>query len=95
MRRTTFAATLAAGLLALTACSSNAGNKPAAEATPSPSKTYTFKDCVDLLEYDYQQGKPQDASHDPECAHLTNDEYVKAVGEVLSAHKDEILEQAN
>ncbi|MFG2328264.1 hypothetical protein ACGFMM_01425 [Streptomyces sp. NPDC048604] len=99
MRRTTLAALIAAGLLALTACSSSAStasaDKPATTApSPSPSKTYTYEDCVALLEYDYQQGKPQDASKDPECAHLTNDQYVKAVGEVLTAHKDEILEDA-
>ncbi|MFI8254094.1 hypothetical protein [Streptomyces filamentosus] len=97
--------TLAAGLLlALTACGT-ADNPPAVPsdkqgadattATPAATaKTYTFQDCVDLLDYDFTDGKPKDASKDPECAHLTPDEYVKAVGEVLTKHKDEILNSA-
>lgn len=100
MRRTT-TATLAAGLLlALTACSSGGdtgSSKPAATTTSaSPSSTtkaYTYQDCVDLLEYDYGQGTPKDASGDPECSHLTSDEYAKAVGEVLTGHKGDFLEQ--
>lgn len=101
MRRLATAALAASLLLAVTACGTadnppaTPAAKPGAEAsTASPSaKAYTFKDCVDLLEYDYQQGQPQDASKDPECAHLTSDEYTKAVGEVLGAHKDDFIAQ--
>ncbi|MGW4050809.1 hypothetical protein ACWENA_08245 [Streptomyces sp. NPDC004779] len=88
-------------LLACTACgtSDNPSAKPSDKASVEPStaspsaKAYTYQDCVDLLEYDYKEGTPQDASTDPECAHLTSDEYAKAVGEVLAAHKDDFIEQ--
>lgn len=83
MRTHAIATALVASFLALTACTSAEpaeSGKPTPEAKPSASKTYTYKDCVALLEYDYQEGKPQDASKDPECAHLTRDQYVKAVG---------------
>jgi hypothetical protein len=101
MHRLTTAALAAGLLLTLTACGTadnppaTPAAKPGAEAsTASPSaKTYTFQDCVTLLEYDYAQGQPQDASKDAECAHLTRDEYTKAVGAVLAAHKDEFIEQ--
>ncbi|MFC8277202.1 hypothetical protein ACFUJR_32660 [Streptomyces sp. NPDC057271] len=97
MQRTTTTTLTATLLLALTACSSSgetASSKPAASTTsasPSTAKAYTYQDCVDLLDYDFTDGKPQDASRDPECAHLTTEEYAKAVGEVLTEHKDEIL----
>lgn len=98
MRRT-IAATAALLLATLTACgSSNSDDKPAkpsASATSSPTaKAYTYDDCVELLEYDYQQGESKDASGDPECSHLTSDEYTKAVGEVLAGHRDEIMDKA-
>ena len=94
-------AALAAGLLlALTACGA-ADNPPSApsdkggtEAATSPTasaKTYTFQDCVALLEYDFTQGELQDEKAAIECAHLTSDDYQRAVGEVLTNHKDEIL----
>ncbi|MDX3343741.1 hypothetical protein PV409_37965 [Streptomyces sp. ME02-6979.5a] len=93
--RTTLTAATAAALLALTGCSSD---EPAAPASAQPSattaKTYTYADCVDLLEYDYQQDQPQDASGDPECSHLTPGQYQQAVTDVLTAHKDEILRDA-
>ncbi|MDQ0842415.1 hypothetical protein [Streptomyces sp. V1I6] len=98
MRRTT-AATAALLLATLTACgsSSEGSEKPAEPSTSptsSPAKAYTYADCVELLEYDFQQGEPKDASRDPECSHLTRDQYTEAVGEVLAAHKDEIIEDA-
>ncbi|MGW0032111.1 hypothetical protein ACWDXD_20075 [Streptomyces sp. NPDC003314] len=97
--RTRTAAITAALLLSLTACGtadnppatpSDKGGAEASTATPS-TKAYTFQDCVDLLEYDFQQGQPQDASKEAECAHLSTEEYTKAVGEVLTKHKDEII----
>ncbi|MFG2772709.1 hypothetical protein [Streptomyces sp. NPDC048350] len=99
MRRTT-TATLAAGLLlALTACGTvdnppaTPSDKGGAEASTSspPTKAYTFQDCVALLDHDFQQGRPQDASKAPECAHLSPSDYQRAVGEVLTQHKDEII----
>lgn len=97
-------ATALAGLLlaALTACGSDGGSgtssKPSNSAEPSAStsstKTYTSEDCIDLLEYDYQAGQLKDASKDPECSHLTDDQYTQAVGEVLAGHKDEIMDKA-
>ncbi|MFE7580785.1 hypothetical protein ACFU5Y_04355 [Streptomyces gardneri] len=101
MRTRSATALIAALLAALTACggSDNPPTTPAAKpdaeaSTASPSaKTYSFQDCVALLKYDYQQGQPQDASKEPECAHLTSDEYTKAVGEVLATHKDEFIQQ--
>ncbi|WP_426404230.1 hypothetical protein ACN9M0_24835 [Streptomyces sp. R-07] len=79
-------------LLALTACTSGSSDpKPAPSATTTPAKAYTFQDCVALLDYDFSQGTPKDDSKDPECAHLSPDEYQRAVGEVLTNHKDEIL----
>lgn len=98
MRIRTAVATAVLLLATLTACgSSDQNDKPAAKTSPSPSPTakkYTFDDCKDLLEYDYQQGEPQDASKDPECSHLSSDEYTRAVTEVLTGHKDEILQQS-
>jgi len=99
MRTRTTAATVLAGLLlaTLTACGgdgeSDTSAKSSASPSSSPTKSYTFQDCKELLEYDYQQGESKDASGDPECSHLTSDEYSKAVGEVLAGHKDDILDQ--
>jgi hypothetical protein len=99
MRTRTITAAVALLFAALTACgsSSDGSDKPAepsASATSSPAKAYTYADCVELLEYDFQKGEPQDASRDPECSHLTRDQYTEAVAEVLTAHKDEIIEDA-
>lgn len=102
MRRTITAATAALLLATLTACGSSSDGsdkpvpdpKPSTTATSSPTaKAYTYDDCLELLEYDYQQGEPQDASGDPECSHLTDEQYAKAVAEILTAHKDEIIGQ--
>jgi hypothetical protein len=90
--RTTTVGILAALALTLTACSSGSDDKPTQPS--SSTKTYSYADCVALLEYDYTEGQPQDAASDPECSHLTRDQYLKAVAEVLTAHKDEILEDA-
>ncbi|ODA69528.1 hypothetical protein [Streptomyces sp. AVP053U2] len=92
--RTTTAGILAVLALTLTACSSSDSNTTPAKPSTSPTTAtaYTYADCVDLLEYDFQEGQPQDASGDPECSHLTRDRYKDAVAEVLTAHKDEILD---
>jgi hypothetical protein len=97
MRTRTIAAALAAAAaLTLTACSSeDSSTTPAKPSTsPTTAKAYTYEDCVNLLEYDFQEGQPQDASDDPECSHLTRDRYKDAVAEVLTEHKDEILDSA-
>lgn len=98
MRRLTIPAATTAALLALTACSSDTdkpGPAPSAAASSSSAKAYTYQDCVDLLDYDFQQGKPQDASKDAECAHLPRDQYEKAVAEVLTKHKDSFINPTN
>ncbi|MGQ5580898.1 hypothetical protein [Streptomyces sp. ECR3.8] len=82
-------------LAALTGCSSSSDGKSDEPSPSSSTKTYSYADCVALLEYDYAEGQPQDASGDPECSHLTRDQYGKAVAEVLTGHKDEILEEAS
>ncbi|MFF5795788.1 hypothetical protein [Streptomyces albogriseolus] len=94
--RTTAVSILAVLALTLTACSSedSSDQANANPSSPTTAKAYTYEDCVDLLEYDFQDGQPQDASDDPECSHLTSDRYQDAVAEVLTAHKDEILEDA-
>ncbi|MGW4703254.1 hypothetical protein [Streptomyces sp. NPDC004285] len=82
-------------LLALTACTSgNSDPKPTAPSTTA-ARAYTYQDCYKLLDYDFSQGTPKDASKDPECAHLSPAEYQRAVGEVLTNHKDEILNPTN
>ena len=93
--------TLAAALLTLaalaTGCSSDSSSEDSKPTPAKPSttaKTYTYADCVDLLEYDFQEDDLQDASDDPECSHLTRARYLDAVGEVLAAHKDEIVDSA-
>ncbi|MEE1813688.1 hypothetical protein PUR59_01360 [Streptomyces sp. SP18ES09] len=90
MHRHATTALTASLLLALAACSSDADPKPPAAST-SAARAYTYQDCVKLLDYDLTQGTPKDASKDPECAHLSPTEYQRAVGEVLTNHKDEIL----
>lgn len=94
--RTTTVAALAVLALTLTACSSSEDSTTPAKPSTShtTAKAYTYADCVDLLEYDFQEDQPQDASGDPECSHLTRDRYKDAVAEVLTAHKEEILDSA-
>lgn len=93
MRRLTTTALAAAMLAVVTACSSTTSGTPVSPSSTASAtaKAYTFQDCVDLLDYDFEQGKPQDDSAEAECAHLTPEEYTKAVGEVLTKHKDEII----
>ncbi|MFD5709498.1 hypothetical protein ACFWHW_03735 [Streptomyces pharetrae] len=104
MRHTT-TVLLAAACLALAGCSNSTDGKADAKAsastpaapspTPTPSEPeYTFEDCTALMEANYAADANTDVSDEPECAHLTEDEYVQAVGEVLAGHKDEILDQA-
>ncbi|WP_405797337.1 hypothetical protein [Streptomyces sp. NBC_01506] len=95
--RTTTAAIGAVLLLgALTACSG--GEESTTEAKPSPtptsSRAYDVHDCKALLERNYEAEALRDATGDPECEHLTQDEYTEVVGEVLSGRKDEIMEDA-
>lgn len=93
--RTTLAAALLT-LAALTAsCSSDSSESSDSKPSTSSGKTYSYADCIALLEYDYTEGQPQDASGDPECSHLTRDQYGKAVAEVLAGHKGDILEEAS
>ncbi|MEU0109523.1 hypothetical protein ABZ313_29780 [Streptomyces sp. NPDC006251] len=99
MRTRTALTTALLALAALTGCSSdNSGSKaetPATSAvTSSPPATYTAEDCRTLLEENYTAGTPQDVSEEPECADLTSDEYADAVGQVLTGHKDDILNDA-
>ncbi|WP_326739135.1 hypothetical protein [Streptomyces sp. NBC_01022] len=96
MRTTTAAALIAATLLTtLTACSGSDAAAPAAPSiSTSPTATYTATDCKALLERNYVDGKVHDASGDPECAGLSHEEYVATASEVVTSHKDDILDQA-
>jgi len=98
MRRTTAtAAAITAGiLLTLTGCTGS-GDDAKPKTAPSPAtstREYTAADCRALLERNYEADAPRDASTDPECAHLPDDQYEELVGSVLGGHKDDILEQA-
>jgi len=101
MRHTT--ATLLAALLlgAAVGCGSSSSDdaKPATKsipsATPIPSQTaFTIDDCKALLEKNFAADANTDVSAEEECASLTRDEYVQAVGDVLTGHKDDILADA-
>ncbi len=101
MRTRTALATALLALAALTSCSSDNSDSHKKAETPAPSvvttsppATYTAEDCRTLLEENYTAGAPQDVSDKPECADLTSDEYAEAVGQVLTGHKDDILEDA-
>lgn len=100
MRRTVIPV-LAAACLALAGCSSSDDDgteaKASASSTPSPTPTetaYTIEDCKALLESNYATDTNTDASGEPECADLSRDEYVQAVTDVLTGHKDDILADA-
>jgi hypothetical protein len=98
VRHTTTGLLLAA-CLTLAGCSSSAtDDKPAAKATattPTPSEAeFTAEDCKTLLEKNFAADANTDVSGEPECAGLARDEYVKAVGDVLTGHKDDILADA-
>ncbi|MFC9607509.1 hypothetical protein ACFTTN_29155 [Streptomyces niveus] len=94
MRTTT--AVIAAVLLltTLTACSSDSKSDPEAKPSPTPTRSMDAHDCKALLERDYASDELRDATREPECAHLTQDEYAEIVGDVIGGHKDEILDQA-
>lgn len=91
--------TAAALLASLVGCGSGGDS---ADAKPSPSsssssptpRAYDVHDCRALLERDYEAESLHDASGDPECKHLTHDEYLDVAKEVLTGRKDEILEDA-
>ncbi|MFF5517078.1 DUF1587 domain-containing protein [Streptomyces coeruleorubidus] len=91
-RYTAFALFSVAGL-ALTCCSSN--SEPPGTAAPSPSVTaYTIKDCKALLEKNLTGDNVHDVSQYDQCKHLTRDEYLSAVRDVLSANVDDIMQDA-
>ncbi|WP_406324503.1 hypothetical protein [Streptomyces niveus] len=95
--RTTTAAIAAVLLLAtLTACSDRSDSAPEAKPSPTPtsSRSLDAHDCKALLERDYASDELRDATGEPECAHLTQDEYAEIVGDVIGGHKDEILDQS-
>ncbi|MFE7237162.1 hypothetical protein [Streptomyces sp. NPDC057580] len=91
--------TAAALLVSLVGCGSggdSADAKPSSRSSsssPTP-RAYDVHDCRALLERDYEAESLHDASGDPECKHLTHDEYLDVVKEVLTGRKDEILEDA-
>lgn len=80
-------------LLALAGCSNEGSNSPKPPPTPT-ARAYDVHDCRALLERDYEADALRDASEESECQGLTRDEYVETVGEVISGHKDDILDQA-
>jgi hypothetical protein len=96
MRRTVL---LAAVCLALAGCSSSSDvttdAKASATPSPTPSETaFTIEDCKSMLEANFAADANTDVSEEPECADLTEEEYVQAVGDVLTGHKDDILDDA-
>ncbi|NUP19860.1 MAG: hypothetical protein HOZ81_28030 [Streptomyces sp.] len=99
--RTALPALLLALAAATTSCSSNdssseSADKPSAiaSASVSASASFTEADCLALLEKNYAAGAPQDVSAEPECEALSKDAYTELVGQVLTGHKDEILDDA-
>lgn len=97
MRQITITAVAALAALLLAGCG-NTTAPPAPAATPATAKptpaAYDLHDCTALLERNYAADATRDASEDPECADLTREEYVEAVGTVLLAHADEMMDQA-
>ncbi|MER7175586.1 hypothetical protein [Streptomyces mesophilus] len=96
MRRT-ITCLLTAACLALVGCSSSGNGKADSKPRATPkadTPMYTFEHCKSLLEQDYEHGLREDRSVAPECAELTDDEYAKAVGEVLGGHKGDFLDAA-
>ncbi|MGW1894904.1 hypothetical protein ACWCP6_32375 [Streptomyces sp. NPDC002004] len=99
MRRTAAIITVAlsAGLF-LAGCTTSGDTKT--DAKPSASKAgptqpaYTADDCRALLEGDCKDSNPRNRAGDPECDHLTRDEYTAAVKDVLSGHVDDIMDNA-
>ncbi|MFJ9729542.1 hypothetical protein ACIRP3_43145 [Streptomyces sp. NPDC101209] len=99
MRRTVLTLTALIALCAATGCSSDSHGTPATAPAPattaaSSEPAYTIDDCKTLLEEDYNADNVHDASDEAECQGLSEKEYTEAVGEVLKAHKDEILKDA-
>lgn len=93
MKRRTATALLAAASLALTGCSSD--TKPPAATTPRSSVTvYTTQDCKALLEKNLEGDNVHDVSKYDQCKHLTRDEYLSAVKDVLSENVALIMRDA-
>ncbi|MFD3917294.1 hypothetical protein [Streptomyces sp. NPDC058603] len=99
MRRTAIATALL--LATLTACGSSSDTATKPEPSPSASsgapsaRSFDVHDCKALLERSYEANELRDASGDPECTHLSWDEYVEVVGDVIAGRKDEILTDAS
>ncbi|MFC9244591.1 hypothetical protein ACFT7S_11340 [Streptomyces sp. NPDC057136] len=68
--------------------------KPSARSSPTATPTFDVHDCRALLDRDYDNDSLRDASGEPECAHLTHDEYLEVVKKTLTGRKDEILEDS-
>ncbi|MFI8535368.1 hypothetical protein ACIGMX_34625 [Streptomyces aquilus] len=95
------ASLVAIACLTLSGCSDGATSAPSAKAesasaaSPAPTETtFTLEDCKALLESNFAADANTDVSREPECSALTKDEYVQAVGDVLTGHKDDILADA-
>ncbi|MDW4900648.1 hypothetical protein RB625_19755 [Streptomyces californicus] len=99
--RTRYALTAASALLAglsLTGCGSTpepeAAARPKASPSSTPTREFDAHDCRAVLERNYEADTVYDASTDPECAELTQDEYAETVASVIKGHKDDIVEDA-
>jgi hypothetical protein len=93
MRRSLAGAVLALTVASpLTACGDTPSPKAPAKTT-EPQRTSSLAACEALLEKTYQERQLRDVSNEPECTPLSHDQYVKAVGDVLGAHKDDFLDQ--
>ncbi|MFB6678703.1 hypothetical protein ACFCWG_41070 [Streptomyces sp. NPDC056390] len=99
MHRTAIITATLATTLLLASCGSNgsdgkADSKPAATSTAPAKPGYDLSDCKDLLEQNYTDENVHDASSEPECKGLTRRQYLSAVKDVLTGHKDDILERS-
>lgn len=98
-RTTTISAALAtaAAALLLTACSTDAPRPATASspAAPSTAHTYDEHDCRAVLERDFDDDNLYNAHPEPECEHLTRDEYIDVVKDVLDGRTDEIYEDVS
>ncbi|MET7368741.1 hypothetical protein ABZS61_23395 [Streptomyces sp. NPDC005566] len=83
-------------LLALTGCENNDdAAKPKTEpTTAAPTPEYDAADCRELLKRNYAADADRDASADPECAHLPDEQYGDLVESVLGGPTEDSRKQA-
>ncbi|MFC6066492.1 hypothetical protein [Streptomyces ochraceiscleroticus] len=83
-----------AATLLLAGCNSTDSGGESVSPSASATRTYDAFDCRALLERNYENDEVRDASDDSECEGLTSNEYTEVVKDVITGHKDEILDRA-